>query len=43
MEYKDEIIIRYKINNEKEITIFNDNFIKNNRDKCKIIYEEKEY
>ena len=46
MEYIDEIIIRYKINkNEKEIKIFDfDNrFIKNNKDKCKIIYEEKEY
>ena len=44
MEYIDEIIIRYKINkNEKEIKIFDTDFIKNNKDKCKIIYEDKEY
>ena len=44
MEYIDEIIIRYKINkNENEIKIFGSDFIKNNKDKCKIIYEEKEY
>ena len=44
MEYLDEIIIRYKINkNEKEIKIFDNKFINNNKDKCKIIYEEKEY
>ena len=44
MEYLDEIIIRYKINKfDKEIKIFGSNFINNNRNKCKIIYEEKEY
>ena len=44
MEYIDEIIIRYKINkNEKEIKIFDNNFINNNKNKCKIIYEGKEY
>ena len=46
MEYidDDEIIIRYKINkNDKEIKIFDNEFIKNNRDKCQIIYEGKEY
>ena len=50
MEYTDEdedgdkIIIRYKINkNEKEIKIFDNKFINNNRNKCKILYEEKEY
>ena len=44
MEYIDEILIRYKINkNEKEIKIFGENFVKKNKDKCKIIYEEKEY
>ena len=44
MEYKDEIIIRYKINkNEKKIKIFDCDFIENNRDKCKIIYQGKEY
>ena len=31
MEFQDEMIIRYKINkNEKEIRIFNNNFINNN-------------
>jgi len=40
----DEIIIRYKINkNDKEIKIFDSDFIENNRNKCKIIYEGKEY
>jgi len=40
----DEIIIRYKINkDEKEINIFGRDFINNNKDKCKIIYNEKEY
>ena len=44
MEFQDEMIIRYKINkNEKEIRIFNNNFINNNKNKCKIIYEDKEY
>ena len=37
----DEIIIRYEINkDEKEIK---NKIINNNKDKCKIIYEEKEY
>ena len=40
MEYIDEIIIKYKINKNE---IFDYKFIKNNKDKCKIIYEEKEY
>jgi len=44
MEYLDEIIIRYNINkDEKEIKVFDNRFINNNKDKCKIIYEEKEY
>ena len=44
MEYLEEIIIRYKINkNEKEIKIFDSKFIENNKNKCKIIYEGKEY
>ena len=43
MEYQNEMIIRYKINkNEKEIRIFGDNFIYNNKNKSKIIYKEKE-
>jgi len=44
MEYLDEIIIRYKINkNKKKIKIFDNKFINNNKNKCKIIYEGKEY
>jgi len=40
----DEIIIRYKINkNDKVIKLFWNRFIENNRNKCKIIYEGKEY
>ena len=39
MEYLDEIIIRYNINkDEKEIKVFDNRFINNNKDKCKIIY-----
>ena len=39
-----EIKIIYKINkNEKEIKLFGFNFIDNNKDKCKLIYENKEY
>ena len=42
--YKNEINIIYNnINNEDKIKIFDEDFIKNNKDKCKIIYEEKEY
>ena len=44
LEYPGEIIIRYKINkDDKEINIFSNSFIDNNKNKCKIIYEEKEY
>jgi hypothetical protein len=44
MEYIEEIIIRYKINkNENEIKIFGDTFINNNKNKCTIMYEDKEY
>ena len=40
----DEIIIQYKINNFKNlnIRIFGDEFVKNNKDKCKIIINGKE-
>ena len=39
-----EIKIIYKINkNDTEIKLFGQKFIKNNKDKCKYIYEDKEY
>ena len=38
-----EIIIKYRKNDEFEIQIFGQNFVNNNKDKCKIIYEGKEY
>ena len=39
-----EIKIIYKIDkNEKEIKLFGSTFIKNNKDKCKFIYKDKEY
>jgi len=39
----DEITIIYNINNEEKIKIFGEPFVKNNKDKCKIIYEYEEY
>ena len=43
-ENKNIIIIKYKINkNEKKIKIFNIDFVNNNKDKCKIIYNNNEY
>ena len=40
---KDFIIIKYKINVDDEfIKIFGDKFVKNNKDKCKILYYGKE-
>ena len=40
----DEVRIFYKIDGGKdEIKILDGNFVKNNKDKCKIIYENKEY
>ena len=40
----DEITIIYKINKEDtKIKLFGEGFIKNNKDKCKYIYEDKEY
>jgi len=37
-------IIKYTIKkNEEKIKIFGNIFVKNNKDKCKIIYEKKEY
>ena len=38
----DNIKIIYK-SKDKRIKIFHINFVKNNRDKCKIIYKDKEY
>ena len=38
-----EITMIYNINNENKIKILGNTFIKNNKDKCKIIYENKEY
>ena len=40
----DEMRIVYKLDNTKEkIKIFNENFVKLNKNKCKIIYDKKEY
>ena len=39
-----EINIIYKIkNNDKKVKIFGQKFIKNNKDNCQIIYEDKQY
>ena len=41
---KNEILIKYKINkDDKEINIFGEKFVKNNKNICKYIYEGKEY
>ena len=37
------IIYKTKENKEDNIKLFGENFIKNNKDKCKIIYNDKEY
>ena len=40
---KNKIIIKYKINNEdKKIKVFGKDFVQNNIDNCKIIFEKKE-
>jgi surface protein len=39
---KDEIRIKYKIDNPKEIRLFGDKFVENNKNKCKIIIDKKE-
>ena len=39
----DEITIIYNINNEEKIKIFDETFVNNNKDKCKIIYDYDEY
>ena len=44
MNYKNEINIIYNnMNNEDKIKIFDEDFINNNKDKCKILYEDQEY
>ena len=41
---KDEITLIYNINkNKEEVKIFHNCFIYNNKNNCKIIYEDKEY
>ena len=39
---KDEIRIKYKINESKEIRLFGDKFVENNKNICKIIIDNKE-
>ena len=39
---KDEIKIKYKINESKEIRLFGDKFVENNKNICKIIVDKKE-
>jgi len=43
IEYKDEINITYNIKNENDVHIFGKKFVENNKDKCKIVFENKEY
>ena len=40
-EISDEII--YKTNNEGKVKIFGETFVKNNKENCKIIYNNKKY
>ena len=41
---KNDILIKYEIKkNDKEINLFGENFVKNNKNICKYIYENKEY
>ena len=42
---KDEEIINieYHTNKENKVKIFGKKFVQNNKDKCKIIYKDKEY
>ena len=39
---KDEMRIKYKIDNPKEIRLFGDKFVENNKNKCKIIIDKNE-
>ena len=41
-ENKDHSYIRYKIGKKRRFRIFGDEFVKNNKDNCKIIFNEKE-
>ena len=43
MNLNDEITIIYKINGESNIKIFDDTFVNNNKNNCKIIYKNQEY
>ena len=43
MESKDEINIIYEIEDENRIKIFGNTFVNNNKNKCRIIFENKEY
>jgi len=49
IEYNNEINIIYNINSEDEdekedgIHIFGEKFVENNKDKCKIVFKNKEY
>ena len=35
--------LEYKATNDNQIILFGSDFVDNNKDKCKIIYNEKEY
>ena len=39
---EDIITIIYKTEGKNKIQIFSDDFVKNNKDKCKIVYKDKE-
>ena len=39
---KDEMRIKYKIDNPKEIRLFGDKFVENNKNKCKVIIDKNE-
>ena len=42
-KYINKLKIKYKIDKEDVIEIFGPEFVKNNKEKCKIRIEEKEY
>jgi hypothetical protein len=44
MMFIDDINIIYNINNEnEEVTLFGEEFVENNKEKCKILIDNKEY
>ena len=43
MNFEDEITIIYNINNEEKIKIFDKTFVENNKNLCKMIFENKEF